>query len=119
MNDFRKLKSWEKAHALAVQAYHVTRRFPKEETYGLVAQIRRSASSIPANIAEGYGRGGDAELARYLRIATGSACKLQYHFHLARDLGFLSEAEHRSADEMVAEIKRMLSSFVSKLKADG
>src|SRR2546425_6818990 len=67
MKDFRNLKVWEKAHQLALALYHITASFPREETYGLASQIRRAASSIPANIAEGCGREGDPELAQLLR----------------------------------------------------
>ena len=81
-------------------------------------QLRRAASSIPANIAEGHGRGGDAEFARYLKIAAGSACELEYHLLLARDLGYLPARDHEGMEEKVVEVKRMLSSFVSKLRAD-
>lgn len=118
MNDFRKLKSWEKAHALALRLYRLTQHFPKEKVYGLSAQIRSASVSIPANIAEGYGRGGDAELARFLSIAAGSACELQYHVLLARDLGYISKGDHQRLDEDLVQVKRMLSSFISKLKAE-
>src|SRR5437867_4064168 len=89
MKDFRQLKVWEKAHLLALAVYPITARFPREKTYGLTAQIRRAASSIPSNIAEGCGRDGDAELARFCIIARGSATELEYQLLLARDLTLL------------------------------
>jgi four helix bundle protein len=73
MKDFRQLKVWEKAHQLAVAVYKETKGFPKEELYGLTSQIRRSSMSIPTNIAEGCGRNTDADFARFLQIAMGSA----------------------------------------------
>ncbi|MFQ5961877.1 MAG: four helix bundle protein, partial [Candidatus Methylomirabilales bacterium] len=73
MRDFRELKVWEKAHHLTLAVYNATTTFPRDELYGLTSQIRRSCASIPANIAEGCGRGGDAEFARFLQIAMGSA----------------------------------------------
>jgi four helix bundle protein len=73
---------------LTLDLYEITKSFPKEELYGLTSQIRRSCSSIPANIAEGCGRDGDAELARFLQIAMGSASELEYHLLLANDLAF-------------------------------
>ena len=76
MKDFKELKVWQKAHALTLAMYKETRRFPRDEQYGLTSQMRRSAASIPANIAEGCGRDGDAELARFLRIAMGSTSEL-------------------------------------------
>jgi len=73
VKDFRELKVWEKGHQLALAVYKATDKFPKDELYGLTGQIRRSCVSIPANIAEGCGRNGDAELARFLQISMGSA----------------------------------------------
>lgn len=116
MGEYRKLKVWERAHALTIDVYHVTRVFPKEELYGLTSQTRRAASSIPANIAEGYGRGGDTELARFLTIAIGSANELDYHLLLARDLGYIQTSDF---DRLAAEaqgVARMLSSFVARLR---
>jgi four helix bundle protein len=83
LKDFRKLKVWEKSHHLALSVYQATSSFPDHEQYGLTSQMRRAAVSIPANIAEGYGRGGDAEFARFLQIASGSAAELQYQILLA------------------------------------
>lgn len=116
MRDFRKIKVWEKGHRLTLDVYGATAGFPREEMYGLTAQIRRSASSIPANIAEGCGRSGDAELARFMLIAMGSASELEYHLLLAYDLGFLEEESHRELSDETKEVKRMLSRFISKLR---
>jgi four helix bundle protein len=93
MRDFRKLKVWEKAHELTLEVYSATARFPREELYGLAAQLRRASASIPANIAEGCGRDGEAELRRFLRIGLGSANEVEYHLLLAKDLRFLREEE--------------------------
>jgi four helix bundle protein len=116
MRDFRKIKVWEKGHRLALDVYGATSGFPREEAYGLTAQIRRSAASIPANIAEGCGRSGDAELARFMLIAMGSASELEYHLLLAHDPGFLEEDNHRELSGKTMEVKRMLSRFVNKLR---
>lgn len=93
MRDFRELKVWEKAHCLTLAVYRATTAFPRDEVYGLTSQIRRSCASIPANIAEGCGREGDAELARFLQIAMGSASELEYHLLLTRDLDFLNSSD--------------------------
>ena len=119
MRDFRGLKVWEKAHGLTLQSYQVTSTFPSHEQYGLTRQIRRSSSSIAANIAEGCGRDGDAELARFLQIAMGSASELEYHFLLAKDLTFLPHREFEELTVTVSEVKRMLAAFIKKLRADG
>jgi four helix bundle protein len=83
----------------------------------LTSQIRRASSSIPANIAEGCGKDGDADLARYLQIARGSASELEYHLLLAKNLGFLNADEHQQLSQEANELKQMLTNFIKKLKA--
>ncbi len=118
MKDFRQLKVWEKAHLLALAVYPITARFPREETYGLTAQIRRAASSIPSNIAEGCGRDGDAELARFCIIDRGSATELEYQLLLARDLTLLHPDDYEQLSQQTIQIKRMLTVLVQKLTAE-
>ncbi len=85
MRDFRELKVWDKAHRLALAVFAATAAFQRSELYGVTAQMRRSSASIAMNIAEGCGRGGNAELRRFLIIARGSASELGYQLLLARD----------------------------------
>ena len=118
MRDFRELKVWEKAHLLALGVYKTTAAFPRDEVYGLTSQIRRCGASIPANIAEGCGRSGDAELGRFLQIAMGSASELEYHLLLAHDLGIMDGSDYQRLSGDVTEVKRMLAPFIQKLKAD-
>ncbi|MCC6615541.1 MAG: four helix bundle protein [Anaerolineae bacterium] len=118
MRDFKKLDVWAKAHELTVAVYKATMRFPKEELYGLTSQMRRAASSIPANIAEGCGRTSDGDLARFLQIAGGSASELEYHLLLAKELEMLDAAVYQVLDEEVNRVKRMLNAFGQKLKAN-
>ena len=115
MRDFRKLQVWERAHQLTLAIYKATSTFPKEELYGLTSQIRRAAASVPANIAEGYSRGGDGELGRFLRIAVGSAGEVEYHLLLAHDLGFMDDPTHQRLEREALEVKRMLIAFVQKV----
>ena len=103
---------------MTLELYKATAGFPKEELYGLTSQIRRAGYSIPANIAEGCGRDGEAELARFLQIAMGSASELQYHLLLSQELGFLKETEYEQLNNQTTEVKQMLTSFIKKLKAD-
>ena len=117
MKDFRDLKVWEKGHQLALAVYKATDKFPKDELYGLTGQIRRSCVSIPANIAEGCGRNGDAELARFLQISMGSASELEYHLLLSRDLGLVDTTTYDQLTQATIEIKRMLTSLIQTLKA--
>lgn len=79
MRDFRNLKVWEKAYQLTLDVYKTTKGFPKDEMYGLTSQTRRAAASVAANIAEGCGRTGGAELGRFVQIAMGSASELEFH----------------------------------------
>jgi four helix bundle protein len=116
MQDFRQLKVWAKAHELTVAIYKVSSEFPKSETFGLTAQIRSSASSIPTNIAEGCGRGSDAEFARFLQIGMGSASETEYHLLLAHDLGYLDQNKYILLTAQVTEIKRMLTTLIIKVK---
>lgn len=118
MKDFRQLKVWEKSHELALAIYHITTSFPREETYGLTSQIRRAASSIPSNIAEGCGRDGDAELARFCTIAKGSASELEYQLLLARDLKLLQPNDYETLSNQTVDIQRMLTVLVQKLTAE-
>ena len=119
MKDFHRLKVWEKAHRLVLSMYEITRHFPADERFGLTLQIRRAATSVPTNMAEGCGRSGDRELARFLSIAAGSASELEYQILLSRDLGFIDEDAYRILSTQVIEVKRMLSVFLEKLNADG
>jgi four helix bundle protein len=114
--DFRQLQVWEKAHALTLSVYNATATFPKEELYGLTAQMRRSAASVPMNIAEGCGRSSNAELNRFLLIASGSARELEYQLLLASDLGILDESAHSALQADVQEVQRMLAAFTRKLQ---
>ncbi|MFY9844551.1 MAG: four helix bundle protein [Terriglobales bacterium] len=92
--------------------------FPKQEIYGLTSQIRRCSASIAANIAEGCGKRSHAEFQRFLHIAAGSAIELEYHFLLAKDLGFLASEEYKKLDEATVEVKRMLAGLIRKVEAD-
>jgi len=116
MEDFKNLKVWAKAHQLTLVIYQNTRKFPREELYGLASQIRRASASIGANIAEGCGRRSDPEMKRFLQIARGSASELEYHLLLAKDLQYLTVEEFTDLESKVFEIQRMLASLVERLQ---
>ena len=116
MQGFRNLNVWQKAHGLTVVVYKTTARFPKEELYALTSQIERAASSIGANIAEGCGRGSDADFTRFLYIAMGSASELENHLELGLDLGFLSQVDYDELQRRLIEVKRMLASLIQKTR---
>jgi four helix bundle protein len=117
MKDYRELKVWQKAHKLTLAIYRISADFPRAELYGLTSQLRRSCSSISANLAEGCGRNGDAELARFCSIAMGSASELDYHLLLAKDLNLIEPKNYGVLAEHTSEVKRMLTGLYQTLKA--
>jgi four helix bundle protein len=112
------LKVWQKAHGLALSVYQITAGFPRQELYGLTSQLRRACSSIPANLAEGCGRNGSAEFARFCSIALGSASEMEYHLLLARDLNLIKPTDHEALSTRTTELKRMLTALLQKLIAE-
>lgn len=117
MQSYRNLKVWQKAHAIVLSVYHLTAEFPPDEKYGLISQIRRSAASIPANIAEGSARGSDADYARFLSMALGSAAELDYHLLLARDLQLIEDHVYQAISGELDSVGRMLNTFIQKLRS--
>jgi four helix bundle protein len=109
MQNFKKLKVWEKGHQLTLVVYRLTARFPKEELYGLTSQMRRASVSIVSNIAEGCGRDGRPDFGRFLQLATGSASELEYQLLLAYNLNYLKPEEYQDTEKAVVEVKRMLT----------
>src|SRR5687768_18529678 len=103
MSDFRKLKVWQKAHAMALHAHTTARPIRGQELVALRNQIVRSAMSVPANIVEGRNQRGDAAFARYLRISIGSAAELEYYLITARDVGAISPSDDHSLNSEVTE----------------
>ena len=116
MGDYKKLAVWGKSYQLTLKIYEVTKTFPKEEVYGLTSQLRRAAYSIPANIAEGSGRGTDKELAHFLQIALGSANELEFHLSLTHDLHYLETKAHQELESHILEIQRMIVGLIQHLK---
>jgi four helix bundle protein len=118
MQDFKNLVVWQKSHTVTLQVYAASANLPRGIGWSLQSQLVRAATSIPANIAEGCGRAGDRDFRRFLRHSLGSACELEYHLLLARDLGFLAERTYDSLNPQVAEVKRMLTGLIRRLVKD-
>lgn len=116
MKDFRQLQVWEKSHSFTKEVYTCTASFPKEEGYGLTSQLRRAAVSVPTNIAEGCGRGSDADFKRFVQMAFGSASEAEYLIFLSFELGYIGVNEFTLLNEQVITIKKMLASLINKLK---
>lgn len=112
MRKFQDLEIWKRSHSLTLQIYQITQKsFPKDELFALTSQIRRASSSIPTNIAEGCGRKSNAELLRFLQIASGSATEVEYQLLLAKDLNYLSNDEYDNLNAQVIEIRKMITGF--------
>lgn len=116
MQDFRRLEVWQCAHELTLGVYRITKSFPSDERFGITSQLRRACSSVEANLAEGCGRGTDADFSRFVQMAMGSASEVECHLLLARDLNYLDEIAHRSLEEQIQRVKRMLTALLKSLK---
>jgi four helix bundle protein len=116
MQNYKDLKVWEKAHLFTLQVYKSTKTFPKEELYSLTSQLKRSASSVPANITEGCGKNTKAEFAHFLNIALGSANESEYFLILFKDLNFLNEENFNTLFNIINEVKGMLIALINKVR---
>ena len=116
MQDFKNLLVWQKAHNCVLTVYELTKRFPDDERFGLTSQLRRSVASIPANLAEGCGRGSDQDFARFVQIAMGSAAEVEYQLLLAKDLKYTGPDESKNASGAIEEVKRMLASLLKTIR---
>ena len=108
MRNFRELEVWKKAHALTLEVYRQTADFPSQESFGITSQLQRASASIGANLAEGCGRETNGDFKRFVEIARGSACEVEYHLLLARDLTLISDTSYEALCADVNEVKRML-----------
>jgi four helix bundle protein len=115
VQDFRKLEVWNLGHELALEVYKLVASYPPEERFDLTSQTKRSASSIPANIAEGCGRKTNKELAYFCYIAMGSPSELDNHFELARKLNYIDEKTHKDLLEKIDKLQRKLNLFIQRV----
>ena len=116
MQHFKNLKVWERSHQLTLAVYKVTARFPSSERYGLISQLRRSAASVPTNIAEGAKRQGQQDFARFLNITEGSLSETEYLVILSVDLGYLPSTEADHLLREISEIAQMLHSLRTRIE---
>jgi four helix bundle protein len=115
MQDYRKLRVWQKAHQLTLETYAVSARLTTPQGWPLRHQLLRASISVPSNIAEGAGRGSDPDFRRFLRHSLGSLNEVEYDLLLARDLGFVPAAEHSRLSAQLEEVRRMLSGLIASL----
>lgn len=116
LRHFRELTAWQKGYALCVEVYRVTKPFPKAEQYGLTAQMRRAAVSIPSNMAEGFARRTTADFLRSLYIAYGSVCELQTQAMLAGTLEYLKRAEQERLLAAIGDVERLTKALIRSLE---
>jgi four helix bundle protein len=116
MQNYKDLKVWEKAHQFTLGVYRVSKSFPKEEIYGLTSQLRRAASSIAANIAEGCGKNTKNDFANFLNISLGSSNEAEYFVLLAKDLNYISLDEYDILIKLINEVKAMLIALIGKVR---
>jgi four helix bundle protein len=116
MQDYKSLKVWQKAHQIVINIYKITKLFPKEELFCLVSQIRRAAISIPANIAEGAGRGSRIDFNRFLQISFRSISELEYELMLSNELGYINKDSYKKIEASIEEVKKMLSGLIKSIK---
>jgi four helix bundle protein len=115
MREFKRLQVWQLSHALTLTIYSVTATFPTSEVFGLVSQMRRAASSIPTNIAEGCGRKSATELSRFFQIAHGSCAELEYLLLLSKDLRYINDHDFEKHSRSATTISRMLYNYMKRL----
>jgi four helix bundle protein len=116
MHNFKELIVWQKSRALVKEIYLLTKKFPKDETFGLVQQVRRAVVSVASNIAEGSGRGTDADFSHFLDIALGSVYEVETQIILSSDLDYITNDEFESVNQKINEVERLLISFKKTIK---
>ena len=116
LKSYKELKVWQKAYDLCHLVYKTTGAFPSDERYGLTAQARRSAVSVPSNIAEGYGRKTTADYVRMLYIALGSLCELETQIMLSEDLSYGKKDRVTDLKNSISEVERMLKALIRSLE---
>lgn len=117
MRNYRDLEVWKISHKLTLELYAASKKFPKDEMFGLTSQLRRATVSIGANLAEGCGRRTTPEFARFIRIAMGSASELDYHLLLCRDFDFVSHEFYERSSKELVRMRKMLSALLSSVEA--
>ena len=115
MHNFKELNIWKRSVDLAVDVYHLTKSFPKEEKFGLTSQITRSAVSVPSNIAEGSGRNTNKDFNNFLGIALGSSFELETQLIIANKIGILKNDSFNSISKETIEVQKMINGFKNKI----
>ena len=115
MRDFKRYTAWQDAHFLTLEVYKITQEFPKEEMYGLTSQLRRAATSIPTNFAEGCGATSEKEFGRFLNIAIASCSEVEYLLLLVTDLKYITAEVHRDLENKTIQVRKQIYQLRQKL----
>jgi four helix bundle protein len=116
--DFTKIRAWKLAHEFTLQVYGITKRFPERELFGLKSQLRRAASSIPANIAEGANRTSKREYLQFLSVASGSLAEARHFLHLSMQLGYVPRADYETAGNLAQDASKTLAGLIAAIKKE-
>ena len=116
INSYKELEIYKRSYNLALRLHEITKKFPEEERYDLISQIRRCSKSIPTNIAEGFGRQSKEEFKRFLKISLGSCNELQVHLEFSKDLNYIEEKVYKELSQENTEIGKMLNVTLQKWK---
>ncbi len=116
METHKDLRVWQQSIEMVTSIYLMTQSFPKEETFGLVSQLRRASVSVPSNIAEGYARGTDKEKLHFLRISSGSMSEVETQLLLSLNLGYIDQEKYNELSEIVTSVWKQLNSLISSIK---
>jgi four helix bundle protein len=116
MRDYTKIEVWKRSHALVLKIYEITDKFPSEEKYGVISQLRRAALSVPTNIAEGCGRSTETELSRFMDIASGSASEVDYLLFLGMELKYIDSKIYSAISNELTEVRKMLSGYIKTIR---
>ena len=112
---FEDLRIWQLSHKIVLMIYSLCKQYPSEEKYALIDQIKRAAASIPANIAEGFGRHSKKEFLQFLYIALGSAEETHYHLILSKDLKYITEVQFSNLIEEIVSLKKQILAFINQI----
>jgi four helix bundle protein len=113
MENYKELKVWQKSVGLCIELYGIVKKFPENERYGLITQIQRASTSVPANIAEGWGRGSTKEYIQFLHIARGSLMELETHLIIAQKLGYIDTVNSNAFQRYIEEIGKMINQLIN------
>lgn len=117
MRNYKKIQAWELSHELTIAVYEASKGFPADERFGLTSQLRRAASSVPANIAEGSGRKTEKDFVHFLDIALGSLKETEYFLLLATELGYLAESQSAELNGLEEKAIRCLVAYIKAIRS--